>query len=74
MTMLEKAARAVAGKFAVDWDTASADKKESAADIARAVLLAVQEPGIGTWIDADCDDDTHPVSCFTAIIDAILGE
>ena len=43
-------------------------------DIARAVLMAVRTPVVGVWIDADCDDDVHPIDCFTAMIDAILSE
>ena len=43
-------------------------------DIARAVLMAVRTPSVGVWIDADCDDDVHPIDCFTAMIDAILSE
>lgn len=64
MTMLEKARDAVMREAGID---------EFAAGLAvRAVLMAVRAPEIGTWIDADCDDDTHPISCFTAMIDAIL--
>lgn len=79
-TMLEQAARAAA--YGWHKDDSEHDDAMHAADnewpdfvpIARAVLMAVREPGIGTWIDSDCDDDTHPISCFTAMIDAILNE
>jgi hypothetical protein len=76
MTALERAARAVAGKFAIDYDTATEEQKISAADIAHAVLMAVRDlptEFIGKQRGQlyrteflDCD--------FTTMIDAILNE
>lgn len=62
---LERAARAVAGKFAVDWDKASVEQKQSAADVAIAVLMAVR--GV----------DGHGIEVnywSERVVDAILSE
>lgn len=82
-TMIERAARAAciaAGEIPDmgTWDSLNDCKGPPVWKMflpqARAVLMAVRTPGVGVWIYADCDDDVHPIDCFTAMIDAIISE
>lgn len=66
MNALERAARAAAE---VDAVAPGAYQR-----IARAVLMAVREPDMAIYVDADTSEDDHPVVQFTAMIDAILAD
>lgn len=72
-TMLERAAVAVHNAEIVRGDLLDISDI-TARNIARAVLMAVREPGMSVWIDAECSDDTHPVDIFTSMIDTILSD
>lgn len=72
MTMLEKAARALAVNYYNHQE--SEQEWRHFVRSARAVLEAVRVPNMSNWIDADCNEDDHPITVFSAIMDTYLAE
>lgn len=74
MTALERAARALCARFTISWDELTESESLSLINDARAVLMAVREPG--RRVTAAMDAESYPDSYtrWQSGIDAILNE